>query len=480
MNLPDATRSSVQPFLAACADAIGTSHVLTDPHDTAPFLADWRRRYRGAACAVLSPATTEEVAAIVKLAREHRVALVPQGGNTGLAGGATPDTVGHAAVLSLRRLNRVRAIDPHNNTITVEAGVILADVQARAAEADRLFPLSLAAEGSCTIGGNLSTNAGGTGVLRYGNTRELCLGLEVVTAEGEIWDGLRGLRKDNTGYDLRDLFIGAEGTLGIITAAVMKLHPQPAAHVTALAALDSAHAALDFLALAQRYAGPLLTGFELMSDFCLQLVGRHFPQLRYPFDQRHPQVVLLELSDNESEEHARALFERLMEKALEDGLVDDAVVAESLAQSQAFWDLREHIPLAQSEEGLNVKHDIGVPISRIGHFIEETDAAIAQEVPGARMVTFGHLGDGNLHYNVQAPEGVEAKAFLAASEATLNRIVYDSVHRHRGTISAEHGLGQLKIDEAAHYKSEVELRLMRTLKAALDPLNLMNPGKVVR
>ncbi|QGZ54346.1 FAD-binding oxidoreductase [Paraburkholderia acidiphila] len=477
--MTDSTPTASQAFLDACAAAIGAQNVLTDAHDTAPYLADWRRRYQGAALAVLCPANTNEVAAVVKLAHEHRVALVPQGGNTGLAGGATPDASGSQAVLSLRRLNRVREIDAHNNTITVEAGVILAEVQARAKEAGRLFPLSLAAEGSCTIGGNLSTNAGGTGVLRYGNTRELCLGLEVVTPQGEIWDGLRGLRKDNTGYDLRDLFIGAEGTLGIITAAVMKLHPLPAARVTALAALGSAHAALDFLALAQRYAGPLLTGFELMSDFCMQLVGRHFPQLRYPFAEHHAQVVLLELSDNESEAHARALFERLMEDALEQGLVEDAVVAESLAQSQAFWNIREHIPLAQAQEGLNIKHDIGVPISRIGHFIEETDAEIARTVPGARMVTFGHLGDGNLHYNVQAPEGGDPKRFLAENEKTLNRIVYDSVDRHRGTISAEHGLGQLKIDENMHYKSEVELALMRAIKRALDPLDLMNPGKVL-
>ena len=467
-------------FLTACRDAIGAAHVLTDAHDTAPYLTDWRRRYTGAACAVLCPATPDEVAALVKLAVEHGIAVVPQGGNTGLAGGATPDSSGAQAVVSLRRLNRVRDIDPHNNTITVEAGVILAEVQKRAEEAGRLFPLSLAAEGSCTIGGNLATNAGGTGVLRYGNTRELCLGLEVVTPQGQVWDGLRGLRKDNTGYDLRDLFIGAEGTLGIITAAVLKLHPQPAARVTALAALASPHAALDFLSLTQSVAGPLLTGFELMSDFCLRLVGRHFEQMRYPFAEPHAQIVLLELSDSESEEHARALFERLMEQALEDGMVQDAVVAESLAQSRAFWNLREHIPLAQAEEGLNIKHDIAVPISRIGHFIEETDAAIEQAAPGARMVTFGHLGDGNLHYNVQAPEGVDAKAFLEQYQSPINHVVYDSVHRHRGSISAEHGLGQLKIDEAMHYKPDVEVQLMRAVKRALDPLNLMNPGKVLR
>ncbi|WP_118180784.1 FAD-binding oxidoreductase [Paraburkholderia phosphatilytica] len=478
MTTSTTERSSA--FVAACANAIGANHVLTAEHDTAAYLTDWRRRYSGAACAVLCPATTEEVAALVKLAIEHRIELVPQGGNTGLAGGATPDTSGAQAVISLRRMNRVREIDPHNNTITVEAGVVLADVQAHADEAGRLFPLSLAAEGSCTIGGNLSTNAGGTGVLRYGNTRELCLGLEVVTPQGEIWHGLRGLRKDNTGYDLRDLFIGAEGTLGIITAAVMKLHPQPAARVTALAALASPHAALDFLALAQRHAAAALTGFELMSDFCMRLVGRHFPQLRYPFADVHAQTVLLELSDSESEAHARQVFERMMEEALESGLVEDAVVAENLAQSQAFWDLREHIPLAQAEEGLNIKHDIGVPISRIGDFIDVTDRLVAEAAPGARMVTFGHLGDGNLHYNVQAPEGEDAKQFLKEYQARINRIVYDSVHQHHGTISAEHGVGQLKIDDVERYKEGVEVRLMHAVKQALDPLNLMNPGKVVR
>ncbi len=466
-------------FVEACIEAIGAAHVLTHAHDTAPFLTDWRKRYRGETCAVLLPGNTEEVARLVQLAREHRVPIVPQGGNTGHAGGATPDASGTQVVISLRRMNRIRDIDPINNTITVEAGVILADIQARAAQEQRLFPLSLAAEGSCTIGGNLSTNAGGTAVLRYGNTRELCLGLEVVTPQGEIWNGLRALRKDNTGYDLRDLYIGAEGSLGIITAAVMKLHPAPVARVTALAALASPHVALDFLAAAQRHAGPLLTGFELMSDFSLHLVNTHFPQMRYPFDKKHGQTVLLELSDNESEEHGRALFEGLMELAMEQGWVNDAVVAQSLSQSRAFWDLREHIPLAQAEEGLNIKHDISVPISRIGHFIEETDALIAHAVPGARMVTFGHLGDGNLHYNVQAPEGVDPKHFLAENQARVNALVYERVHAHGGSISAEHGLGQLKVAEAMHYKSPVEVRLMRVLKTALDPENLMNPGKVV-
>jgi FAD/FMN-containing dehydrogenase len=473
------TDSRSDAFINACIDAIGATHVLTEAHDTASFLTDWRKRYRGEACAVLLPANTEEVAKLVRLAREYRVAIVPQGGNTGLVGGATPDTSGAQAVIGLRRLNRIRDVDAHNNTITVEAGVVLADIQARAEQEQRLFALSLAAEGSCTIGGNLSTNAGGTGVLRYGNTRDLCLGLEVVTPQGEIWDGLRGLRKDNTGYDLRDLYIGAEGTLGIITAAVMKLYPAPVARVTALAALASPHAALDFFAIAQRFAGPLLTGFELMSDFSLQLVNTHFPHMRYPFARRHSQTVLLELSDNEGEDHGRALFERMMEHAMEEGLVEDAAVAASLAQSQAFWDLREHIPLAQAEEGLNIKHDIAVPISRLGHFIEETDALIAQTVPGSRMVTFGHLGDGNLHYNVQAPVGVDPKTFLAEFQMSINALVYERVQAHRGSISAEHGLGQLKVDEAMRYKSPVEIRLMHALKTALDPENLMNPGKVL-
>ncbi|WP_158903887.1 FAD-binding oxidoreductase [Burkholderia sp. L27(2015)] len=473
------TTSFSDPFCNACAEAIGAAHVYTQAHDTAPYLTDWRKRYTGTARAVLCPANAEEVAALVKLSAQYRVALVPQGGNTGLAGGATPDTSGTQAVLSLRRLTKIRELDTTNHTITVEAGCILAEIQRVAREGGCLFPLSLAAEGSCTIGGNLATNAGGTSVLRYGNARELCLGLEVVTPQGEIWSGLRGLRKDNTGYDLRDLFIGAEGTLGVITAAVLKLYPLPAARVTALAALPTPQAALSLLELAQRICGPLLTGFELMSDFCLQLVNQHYPALRYPYAQRHAQTVLLELSDNESESHARALFEQLMEQAFDAGLVADAVVSENLAQSRAFWNLREHIPLAQAEEGLNIKHDIAVPVSQIAHFIEATDKLVAQVAPGARMVTFGHMGDGNLHYNVQVPAGGDGPAFLRDYQEAINRVVHDSVHRHRGSISAEHGLGQLKANEAARYKSPVEIALMRSIKTALDPENRMNPGKVL-
>ncbi len=465
-------------FLQACANAIGAAHVLTTPEDQAPYLIDWRKRYSGRARAVLRPADAGEVCALVQLCNEHGVPIVPQGGNTGLCGGATPDMEGGSVVISLQRMQRVRVVDPINNTITVDAGCILVNVQQAAADADRLFPLSLAAEGSCTIGGNLATNAGGTAVLRYGNARELCLGIEAVLPNGELWNGLRGLRKDNTGYDLRDLLIGAEGTLGIITGAMLKLFPQPRAQVTALAALQSPRQALAFLSLTQGHAGTLLTGFELMSAFCLDLVRKHYPQLRVPFTQAYPQYVLLELSDLESEEHARTLFESLMEDALARGVIDDAAVAESIAQSRDFWNLREHIPLAQADEGKNIKHDIAVPISRIADFIDVTDRALAAAYPDIRMVTFGHLGDGNLHYNVSPPQGHAHDDFLANQDG-INRIVYDSVHAHGGSISAEHGLGQLKREDNARYKSAVELAAMRAIKQALDPRGLMNPGKVL-
>ncbi|WP_288393152.1 FAD-binding oxidoreductase [uncultured Herbaspirillum sp.] len=465
-------------FLAACRAAIGAAHVLTDAADTAGYLTDQRGRFTGRALAVLRPANTAEVAAIVKLCAQYAVPLVPQGGNTGLVLGSVPDQQGNAVVLSLRRLNRVRAVDPINNTMTVEAGCILQQLQEQAAAVQRLFPLSLAAEGSCTIGGNLSTNAGGTGVLRYGNTRELCLGLEVVTAQGEVMSSLKGLRKDNTGYDLRDLFIGAEGTLGIITAAVLKLFPPPQAQLTAMVALPAPAQALALLQLAQAQCGAALTGFELMSDFCLQLVRKHFPEQRLPFAQPYAHYVLLEVSDSESEQHARHLFENLIGLALEQGLAEDAVIAASLAQSQALWRLRESISSAQAREGKNIKHDISVPISRIADFIAITDVLVQQASPGCRMVCFGHLGDGNLHYNISPPVGVVDTDFIAR-QAELNRVVHDSVDRFGGSISAEHGLGALKREEILRYKSPVELRLMRAIKAALDPQQLMNPGKVL-
>lgn len=465
-------------FLDDCRAAIGAHQVLTTDADTAAYLTDWRRRFTGKALAVVRPGSTAEVAAIIGLCNQYRVPVVPQGGNTGLVLGSVPDTTGTAIVLCLTRLNQVREIDTVNNTMTVEAGCILQNIQQAAADIARLFPLSLAAEGSCTIGGNLSTNAGGTAVLRYGNTRELCLGLEVVTAQGEIWSGLRGLRKDNTGYDLRDLFIGAEGTLGVITAAVLKIFPQPKARLTALAAMPTPDHALQLLTLAQTQCGAALTGFELMSDFCLQLVAKHFPQLRLPFPDTYPQYVLLELSDNESEDHANAMLEALITDALEQGVIDDAVVAASIAQSRSLWHLREHIPLAQAEEGKNIKHDISVPISRIGEFIRVTDVLLQADFPDCRMVTFGHLGDGNLHYNVSPAENMSGDAFIAEQDA-INKIVHDSAHRFGGSISAEHGLGALKRDEILRYKSAVEMQLMRAIKDALDPLKLMNPGKVI-
>jgi D-lactate dehydrogenase (cytochrome) len=468
----------MKDFLAACSAAVGAANVLCGSADTAPYLTDWRRRFTGKALAVIKPGTTEEVAAIVRLCRSFRVPIVPQGGNTGLVLGSIPDPSGSAIVLALTRLNRIRAVDAVNNTITVDAGCILASVQDAAAEVSRLFPLSLAAEGSCTIGGNLSSNAGGTAVLRYGNARELCLGIEVVTPDGDIWNGLRGLRKDNTGYDLRDLFVGAEGTLGIITAAVMKLYPQPNVQLTALAAMQTPEDALSLLALAQSHCDASLTGFELMSDFCLQLVVRHFQQLHPPFPQAYPQYVLIELSTSTSEEHATAMLEGLLRTALEHGIIQDALVAASLAQSKALWQLREHIPLAQVKQGKNIKHDIALPISCIARFIRSTDAMLRRDFPGCEMVTFGHLGDGNLHYNVAPPAHIPDEEF-ATWQTAVNRAVYDTVHRFDGSISAEHGIGALKRDDLRHYKSAIEIYLMQSVKRALDPLNLMNPGKVI-
>ncbi len=468
-------------LLAQLRRIVGETHVLNEGDLTA-WEQDWRKRARGKCLAVVRPATTQQVADVVKACVAAGHSIVPQGGNTGLSVGATPDDSGTQVILSLARMNAVRLIDPANLTVTVESGCILQVLQEAAEKAGFLFPLSLAAEGSCTIGGNLATNAGGTQVVRYGNTRDLCLGLEVVTATGEIWDGLNGLRKDNTGYDLRDLFIGSEGTLGIITAATMKLYPQPAARLTAWAAVPSLEDAVALLGLAHRQLGAGLTGFEVMGQFALSLVGKHFTQLRVPFlgDEGAPYCVLLENSDNESEDHARGRFEALLEAAFEAGHVTDAVVAENIAQAHQLWHVRESIPLAQAEEGLNIKHDISIAVSHIPKFVAYADDLLQSRIEGVRLVNFGHLGDGNLHYNVQAPEAGDAKAFLRDQEELVNTLVYDAVTKFSGSISAEHGVGSLKVDKLEKYKSPVALELMRAIKRGLDPAGTLNPTRVVR
>jgi len=465
-------------FLARLADIVGPQALATSEAAMSPHAVDWRKRYVGRPLAVVKPASTAEVAAIVKLCAETRTPIVPQGGNTGLVGGATPDASGREIVLNLARMNRLRGVDLENSTLTVEAGCTLASVQDSAREAGRLFPLSLASEGSCQIGGNLSSNAGGTAVLRYGNARELVLGLEVVLPNGAVWDGLRGLRKDNTGYDLKQLFVGAEGTLGIITAAVLKLFPLPIGRVTAVAAVDTPARAVELLGLLQARCGERLVGFELFSDFALGLVLKHYPGSVAPFSAHPPQYVLVELEDTQSADAVRALGEASLGVALERGIVRDVVLAESEAQANALWALRENMSEAQTAEGKNIKHDVSVPASRIAAFIETTDAALARAFPGVRMVTFGHLGDGNLHYNAAAPDGFDPERWMQ-NQTAVNRIVHDSVAAFGGSISAEHGLGQAKREEILRYKSPVEMELMRKVKAAIDPLGIMNPGKVL-
>jgi FAD/FMN-containing dehydrogenase len=467
-------------LLQQLRDTVGEAHVLTTG-DLSAWEQDWRKREQGKALAVVRPASTEEVAQVIKACAAAGVSIVPQGGNTGMVVGSTPDASGTQVVLSLQRMNRVRKIDGSNLTVTVEAGCILQTLQEACEKAGYLFPLSMASEGICTIGGNLGTNAGGTQVVRYGNTRELCLGLEVVNAQGEVWDGLTGLRKDNTGYDLRHLFIGSEGTLGVITTATMRLYPLPQVQLTAFAAVPSLQAAVDLLGLAHRDLSASLTGFEVMGRFALSLVVKHFPQQQVPFfdNPEFPYCVVLASSDFESEIHARTQFEQLLEAAMEHGYVQDAVVAESVAQARALWHIRESIPLAQAQEGLNIKHDISIAVSSIAAFVQETDAALERAFSGVRLVNYGHLGDGNLHYNVQAPQGTNAEAFLVNQEVAINALVYDSVARFKGSISAEHGIGSLKRDKLAHYKSPVALAMMRSIKTALDPHNTMNPERVL-
>jgi FAD/FMN-containing dehydrogenase len=456
-------------FLAALAAAVGERHVLTAPADTAAYFTDWRRQYRASALAVVRPANTAEVAEVVRLAVEAGVAIVPQGGNTGLSGGSVPTGRQPEIVLSLSRLNRIREVDPLNDTITVEAGCVLANVQRAAEQAGRFFPLSLAAEGSCQIGGNLSTNAGGVNVLRYGNAREQVLGLEVVLPDGRVWNGLRALRKDNTGYDLKQLFIGAEGTLGVITAAVLRLHPQPTAIVAAWIALESPARAVELLARLRARLGDRLSAFELVSRPCLEAVLEHARDAREPLAAPHPWYVLAEAADADSFEALAARLEAALAEAIESGTVHDAAVAQSHLQAAALWRLREAIPEAQFT---NVKHDVSVPVSRVPEFVARAGRAIEARFPGTRIYCFGHVGDGNLHYNV-------GDAALVARREEVNRLVYDTVAALGGSISAEHGLGQLKREEIRRHKDALELELMRALKRTLDPRGLMNPGKVI-
>jgi FAD/FMN-containing dehydrogenase len=450
---------TLQERLAAI---VGAANVLTAPQDTKPYFTDWRRQYSAAAECVVRPASTQEVSQVVALCAHEDIAIVPQGGNTGLVGGSVPTGARRELVLALARMNRIRALDVLNDTVTVEAGCVLAAVQRAADEAGRLFPLSLAAEGSCQIGGNLSTNAGGVNVLRYGNARELVLGLEVVLPDGQVWDGLRGLRKDNTGYDLKQIFLGAEGTLGVITAAVLRLYPKPSAVATAWIALQTPRQSVELLAELRERLGERISAFELVSRACLEAVLAHVAALRDPLPAPYPWYVLAQFADSGS---TAELHERL-EHALAER---EAVLAQSGEQARGLWRIRETIPEAQFT---NVKHDISLPISRIPDFIALAERELQASFVQTEIYCFGHVGDGNLHYNV-GPER------LLASRDAINRIVYDAVQRFGGSISAEHGLGQLKRDAIREHKSPLELELMRRFKAALDPHGLMNPGKVL-
>lgn len=468
------TSDSLEERLAA---AVGSAHVLQGG-EMAPHLTDWRGRYTGAARCVVKPGNTTEVSAVVSLCAGAGVPMVPQGGNTGLVGAATPSPGGTEVVINLSRLDRIREIDIPNNTLTAEAGCVLQRIQEAAGAADRLFPLSLAAEGSCEIGGNLSTNAGGVAVLRYGNARELVLGLEVVLPDGRVWSGLRGLRKDNTGYDLKQLFIGAEGTLGIITAAVLKLFPKPRVSATAWAAVKDPAAAVTLLGKLQDACGERVTGFEILGRPALELVLRHIPGTRDPLPAPAPWYVLVELSDSLETFDLAPALERVLEQQAEGGGVSDAVIAQDLSQARALWHLRENISEAQRVEGVSIKHDIAVPVSRIAEFIARADAALLKAYPDVRIINFGHIGDGNLHYNLSKPEAAANESFIARTRE-VNRIVHDTVAELGGSISAEHGLGQLKREEILRYKSPVEMELMRAVKWALDPRGLMNPGKLL-
>jgi FAD/FMN-containing dehydrogenase len=464
--------------LARFAAIVGDRHAVRDPAEMRRHLVEWRDRWVGRAAMVLRPGSTAEVAAILKVASETATAIVPQSGNTGLVGGQIPNGTGDEVVLSLERLTAIRDIDPVDNSLVAEAGVTLKAVQDAAAEAGRLFPLSLASEGSCRIGGNLATNAGGVGVLAYGNARDLCLGLEVALADGRVWNGLKRLRKDNTGYDLKNLFIGAEGTLGVITAAALKLHPKPSAIATALAGVPSPGSALDLLSLARETAGGAVTAFELMPRIGIEFVIRH-AAMREPLDAPAPWYVLIELSGHGGDgEAVAATLERLLERALERGLVADAAVAASEAQAQTMWRYREQLSEVQKFEGGSLKHDIAVPVSKTPLFLERAAAAVSALVPGIRPVPFGHLGDGNIHFNLTQPEGADKAAYLARLEEVAGA-VHAVAMALGGSISAEHGIGQAKRHMMASIKDPVELDLMRALKRTFDPRGILNPGKVL-
>jgi FAD/FMN-containing dehydrogenase len=468
------TPDLVQRFIAI----VGEKNALRDPRDIEPYLIEPREKFGGKTSMVLRPSEVEEVSAILKLATATGTAIIPQGGNTGLVGGQMPDESGQQVILSLSRLNRIRSIDPAGNLAIVEAGVVLKTLQDAAENEGRLFPLSLGSEGSCQIGGNLSSNAGGTAVLAYGNTRELCLGVEVVLPTGEILNDLRYVKKDNTGYDLKDLFVGAEGTLGVITAAVVKLFPLPRGKGVAYAGLASPEDALKLLGLAQGHAGPSLTGFELMPRIGVEFSVAHTDGVRDPLDAPHQWYVLIDISSSRSAEDARETIEAILMEAYEAGLVQDAAIADSTAQEKSFWHMREAMSLAQRPEGGSIKHDISVPVAKIPDFIAEADAAVLDLIPSARIVCFGHMGDGNLHYNISQPVGADKEAFLARW-VEINKRVHDIVRSYKGSISAEHGIGQLKRKELSETKSPVALDLMRRIKKSFDPAGIMNPGKVL-
>jgi FAD/FMN-containing dehydrogenase len=473
---PDSHAEALQRVRAL----LGPGGCIDAPELKAHFLTDFRGQYRGATPFIACPATTAEVAQVLALCSSARIAVVPQGGNTSYCGGATPSERGDQLVLSLHRLNRIREVDAANFSLIAEAGCVLMHVQAAARSVDRLFPLSLGSEGSCQIGGNLSTNAGGLAAVRYGVTRDLVLGLEVVLADGRVIDGLSSLRKDNTGYDLRDLFIGAEGTLGIITAASLKLFPQPRTIETAFVAVPGMQAAVDLLARLREATGDCVTTFEYLPRIAVEFTVRHIPGVSDPLDAPYPAYVLCEVSTARHDPHLRGLLEDALGAAMERGDVLEATFAESIAQREALWRLRESVPEAQRHEGASIKHDVAVPVAALPAFLTKASAAVAQVAPTARLVAYGHVGDGNLHFNLSEPAGgSDRQGFLALQDA-IGKAVHACVREFRGSISAEHGIGQLKRDLLARHKDPVALATMRSIKLALDPRGILNPDKVLR